>query len=207
MMIFIVTNLLQWLPHKKLYKQVIGGLLFFDVAIYAQKCDPYQRVGKRITTSSKPLNPILAQAPFEKWGIDFVGPIEPPSCYGRKCYIFIATEYITVCLGCPKELVSDRGTHFINSTIKHLTNKYLIKHCKSSPYHPKANGQTEKTNGILYKIITKIVQASNNDWDERVLEALWAYRIAYKVPTKHTPFQLVYNQEAIFPIELEVPSL
>jgi hypothetical protein len=36
--------------------------------------------------------------------------------------------------------------------------------------------------------------------------ALWAYRIAYKVTTS-TPFQLVYDQEAILPIELELPSL
>ena len=50
-------------------------------------------------------------------------------------------EYIIIHFGCPKELVSNRGTHFINSTSRHLINKYLIKHCKSSPYHPRANGQ------------------------------------------------------------------
>jgi hypothetical protein len=63
-------------------------------------------------------------------------------------------ENIIIRFGCPKELVSDRGTHFINKTIEQLTMKYLIKHRKSTPYHPRANGQTEKTNGILCKIIT-----------------------------------------------------
>ena len=42
---------------------------------------------------------------------------------------------------------------------------------------------------------------------QRVLDALWAYRTAYKVTTKHTPFQLVYGQEAILPIEFEIQSL
>ena len=38
-------------------------------------------------------------------------------------------------------------------------------------------------------------------------DAFWAYRCAFKVTTKFTPFQLVYGLEAILPIELEVQSL
>ena len=45
------------------------------------------------------------------------------------------------------------------------------------------------------------------DWDSKLLDALWAYRTAYKVTTKFTPFQLVYGQEAILQVELELPSL
>jgi len=66
-------------------------------------------------------------------------------------------ENIITRFGCPKELVSDRGTHFLNDTIEQIREKYFIKHQKTSPYHPRANGQTEKTNGILCKIITKTV--------------------------------------------------
>ena len=90
--------------------------------------------------------------------------------------------------GCPKELVSDCGTHFLNDIIKQLTNKFLIKHRNTTLYHSRANGQTEKTNGILCKIITKMVQGSNTDWDARLYDALWAYRCAFKVTTKFTLF-------------------
>ena len=107
--------------------------------------------------------------------------------------------------GCPKELVCDRGTYFVNDVIEELTTKYKIKHRLTTPYHPRANGQTEKTNGILCKIITKTVQGSMTDWDTKLIDALWAYRTAYKVTTKFTPFQLVYGQEALLPIELCQP--
>jgi hypothetical protein len=144
--------------------------LFKDAALYAKKCDPCQRVGKPVPSSAMPLHPILAQVSFEKWSIDFVGPIKPPSRNGRKRNILVATEYVTkraeaiatknddadivarflyeniiTQFGCPKELVSDRGIHFINSTIEKLLSKYMIKQCKSIPYHPRANKQMEKT--------------------------------------------------------------
>ena len=195
--------------------------LFTDAARYVKKCDPCQRVGKLPTSKAMPLNLILVQVLFEKWGIDLVVPIKPPSRYGKKQYILVASEYVTkwaetlatktddaktvakflyeniiTRFGCPKELVSDRGTHFLNKTIEQLTTKYLIKHRKSTPYHPRANGQTEKTNGILCKIITKTVQGSNNDWDARIHDTLWAYRTAYKV-TNETRAEAYLNTVAI----------
>ena len=116
-------------------------------------------------------------------------------------------ENIIMHFGCAKELDSDRGTHFINNTIAALTTKYEIKHRKTTPYHPRANGQTEKTNGLLCKILTKTISGAGTDWDTKLFTALWAYCTAYKLTTNATPFQLVYEQEATLPIELEVPSL
>lgn len=41
------------------------------------------------------------------------------------------------------------------------------------------------------------------DWNRKLLEALWAYYIYYKVTTRFTPFGLVHGQEATLLIELE----
>ena len=42
-----------------------------------------------------PLVLLLALALFEKWDLDFVGPIAPPTRYGRKRYILVATDFAT----------------------------------------------------------------------------------------------------------------
>jgi hypothetical protein len=79
---------------------------------------------------------------FEKWEIDFVGPIKPLAKRTGERYIITMTEYLTrwaedalvkYCsvettshflfeqvitrFGCPRILMSDQGTHFINNTI------------------------------------------------------------------------------------------
>ena len=199
--------------------------LFADCTTYTRQCDMCQRIGKPTASSAMPLTPILALAPFEKWGIDFVGPINPPSRHGRYRYILVATDYVTKWaeaeatktndkvvvakflrenimsrFGCPKELVSDRGTHFVNDVIEELTTKFKIKHRLTTPYHPRANGQTEKTNGILCKIITKIVQGSMTDWDSKLIDALWAYRTAYKVTTKFTLSNWYMDKKQSYPL-------
>ena len=40
-----------------------------------------------------PLQPQVLMEPFEKWALDFVGPINPPS--KQKNYILVCTNYVT----------------------------------------------------------------------------------------------------------------
>lgn len=42
-----------------------------------------------------PLTGVMADQPFEKWGIDFVGPISPAAKYTQACYIIVAMDYYT----------------------------------------------------------------------------------------------------------------
>lgn len=70
--------------------------------------------------------------------------------------------------GCPKELITNGGTHFLNETIELFTKNFFIKHRKISPYHPQANGQMKKTNGILCKILTKTIARFSTDWHEKL---------------------------------------
>lgn len=115
-------------------------------------------------------------------------------------------ENIITRFGCPLELVSDRGLHFLNDTIELITTKYLIKHRKTTPYNPRANGLIERASGLMGKILNKLVSADKTDWDAKLPSALWAYRTAEKITTKRTPFYLTYGLDSIIPVEFEVPT-
>ena len=108
--------------------------------------------------------------------------------------------------GHPLELVSDRGTHFLNDVIADITNKYLINHRKTTPYNPKANGLTERANGIVGKMLNKMVSAHKTDWDEKLASAVHAYNTSEKKTTGRSPYFLVFGQEVLHGIELEVET-
>ena len=116
-------------------------------------------------------------------------------------------EYIFTRYGLPIEIVSDRGTHFLNEVIENLLEKFMVIHKKSSPYHPQANGQAESTNKILKAVLTKIVSGTKTNWELKLHSALWAYRVAHKTAIGTTPFNMVYGLDAILPLEFLVPTL
>ncbi|MCO5598101.1 hypothetical protein L7F22_052192 [Adiantum nelumboides] len=116
-------------------------------------------------------------------------------------------DYICSRFGTPLEILSDRGPGFRTDLLDALLENLSIKHVHSTPYYPQCNGLVEKKNGVLCKIITKHVRDRPQDWDKHLTAALWAYRKSFKVSTQFTPYHLVYGQEALLPIEVELGSL
>ncbi|KAL0290938.1 UNVERIFIED_CONTAM: hypothetical protein Sangu_2552100 [Sesamum angustifolium] len=60
---------------------------------------------------------------------------------------------------------------------------------------------------LCANLLKKVVTKSKRDWDERIEEALWAYRTTVKTPTQATLYALVYRVEAVLPLEQQIPSL
>jgi transposase InsO family protein len=86
----------------------------------------------------------------------------------KTSFVEFIYEDIFTFIGVPREIVIDQGTQFTSKMMRQLTKKYGIKHCKSSPYHPHANGQIESTNKVMEAILTKNVQLHHRDWDNRL---------------------------------------
>jgi transposase InsO family protein len=58
--------------------------------------------------------------------------------------------------GCPRKIISDRGTHFDNKMVDLLTKKFEIKHNLSTSYHPQTNGLVERFNKTLCESLAKL---------------------------------------------------
>jgi len=143
-------------------------------------------MGKPTPKDEIPLQLQVTFEPFEKWGMDFVGPINPPS--KQKSYIIVCTDYLTKWaetkaikaatkekvaeflrenifykFDYPRELVTDQRSQLTSNLIEDLLTHKNIKHINSTPYHPQANGQVEVTDKDLEGILTKAVSSSRKD--------------------------------------------
>src|SRR5205823_10317108 len=211
--------------YNKIAERYYWREMYKDTKEYVKFCNNCQRRGQKGEKSY--LNPIEVGEPFERIGIDFVGPLEKTRRGNR--YILVTTDYLTkwpeakamkdatatnvvkfiyeviICRHrCPKIIMSDRGTHFRNKLVDELCRKFEIKHKLSSPYHPQTNGLVERFNRTLCEALAKVSE-KENQWDEHIEQVLFAYRTTKHSTTKRTPFFMTYGREAILPIdEIEI---
>ncbi|GKC44535.1 reverse transcriptase domain-containing protein [Tanacetum coccineum] len=198
--------------------------IYKDAHDFVTRCDICQRQGKITQRDEMPQNSIQVCEIFDIWGIDFMGPF--PSSRGNK-YILVAVDYLSkwveakalptndarvVCkflktlfsrFGAPRAIISDRGTHFCNDQFAKVMLKYGVTHRLSTAYHPQTSGQVEVSNRGLKRILERTVGENRASWSDKLDDALWAFRTAYKTPIGCTLYKLVYGKAYHLPIELE----
>nr|GEV56834.1 reverse transcriptase domain-containing protein [Tanacetum cinerariifolium] len=67
----------------------------------------------------------------------------------------------------------------------------------------KTSGQVELSNRGLKRILKRAVCENRASWSDKLDDALWAFRTAYKTPIGCTPYKLVYGKACHLPVELE----
>nr|GEU55156.1 hypothetical protein [Tanacetum cinerariifolium] len=73
----------------------------------------------------------------------------------------------------------------------------------SYPVSPQTSGHVEESNRSLKHIIERTVGENRASWSDKLDDALWAFRTAYKTPIGCTPYKLVYGKACHLSIELE----
>ncbi|GJR32951.1 reverse transcriptase domain-containing protein [Tanacetum coccineum] len=198
--------------------------IYRDAHDLVTRYDTCQRQGKILQRDEMPQNSIQVCEIFDVWGIDFMGPF--PSSRGNK-YILMAVDYLSKWVeakalpandarvvvkflkslfarfGTPRAIISDRGTHFCNDQFSKVMLKYGVTHRLATAYHPQTSGQVEVSNCGLKRILERTVGENCASWLNKLDDALWAFRTAFKTPIGYTPYKLVYGKACHLPIELE----
>jgi hypothetical protein len=79
---------------KIIRKRYYWPSIFRDSYNFSRSCDKCQKFTRKERLYAIPLQPVLLDFPFSKWGLDFIGPINPPSSAG-KVFILAGTNYST----------------------------------------------------------------------------------------------------------------
>ncbi|GJT90294.1 reverse transcriptase domain-containing protein [Tanacetum coccineum] len=116
-----------------------------------------------------------------------------------------ANEYVRQCDACQRSgnISSRNELPQNNIQLEKALQRYGMTHKLSVAYHPQSNGQTKVTNRAIKRILKRSIGYNPKDWSEKLNEALWAFRTAYKTPTGCTPFRLVYGKACHLPVEIE----
>nr|GEX33708.1 reverse transcriptase domain-containing protein [Tanacetum cinerariifolium] len=105
--------------------------------------------------------------------------------------------------GAPRAIISDMGTHFCNDQFTKVMQKYGVTHRLATSYNPQTSGQVEVSNRGLKRILERAIGENRASWSDKIDDALWAFRTAYKTPIGCTPYKLVYEKACHLPVELE----
>nr|GEU33606.1 reverse transcriptase domain-containing protein [Tanacetum cinerariifolium] len=200
--------------------------------LFSNECiEAFQTLKKKLTEVpilvapdwDLPFELICDASDFAK-GIDFMGAF--PSSQGNK-YILVVVDYLSkwveakalptndarvVCkflkslfarFGTPQAIISHRSMHFCNDQFAKVMLKYDVTHRFATAYHPQTSRQVEVSNRGLKRIFERTVGENRASWSDKLDDALWAFRTAFKTPIGCTPYKLVYEKSCHLSIELK----
>jgi transposase InsO family protein len=121
--------------------------------------------------------------------------------------IHFILEHIIHRYSIPQILTTDQGSSFMSYQVREFAESLKIKLLSSSSYYAQSNGQAESSNKTLIKLIKKKIEENPKRWHKVLSEALWAHRISKHSAIKVTPFELVYGQEAVLTVEVNLDAL
>nr|GEU76098.1 DNA-directed DNA polymerase [Tanacetum cinerariifolium] len=138
-----------------------------------------KRHGKISQRDEMPQNSIQVCEIFDIWGIDFMGPF--PSSKRNK-YILVPVDYLYKWV--EAKALPTNDARVVVKFLKSLFSRF------ATTYHPQTSGQLEVSNRGLKRILERTVGENRASWSNKLDDALWAFRTAYKTPIGWTPYKL-----------------
>ncbi|XP_059064756.1 uncharacterized protein LOC131856836 [Cryptomeria japonica] len=145
-----------------------------------------------------PLRPVSVEESFAQWGLDFIRMINPPSLVGHK-WIMTATGYFTRWF----EVIPlwNSSESEVLAFLKDLV-------CRYSP--PKIV-ILDNARAFIDSQITQFTLSRGSEykreWHRHLRSALWMDCITPKHILRNSLYKLVYENDALFPMSLEIRAL
>ncbi|KAL2099461.1 hypothetical protein ACEWY4_005941 [Coilia grayii] len=176
-------------------------------------------------TPRAPMGTVRVGVPMERIAIDLMGPMNETERYNR--YILVVQDYFTkwveayplpdeqavtvaevlvaqwVCrFGAPQVVHSDQGSNFQSEVFQRMCQLLGVEKTNTTPFRPQSNGQVERFNATLQKILSTTAERCHWEWDLMIPFALMAYRATTHSSTGFTPNMMLLGREVTEPIDL-----
>ncbi|KAH7301299.1 hypothetical protein KP509_23G019200 [Ceratopteris richardii] len=73
----------------------------------------------------------------------------------------------------------------------------------TSPYHPQTNGLTERMNKTIKQILNSFIDPLQQNWDQVLPFAVYAYNTSVQASTRVSPFRALYGRDPKLPPDLQ----
>jgi hypothetical protein len=207
-----------------------------DVQNFVRECDVCSRAKWTPVGSAIPrISMKSAERPFQRVSMDYAGPFRQTS-RGNKYFLVIVDDFsrflrvyptrdcsaattircfqdLVANEGIPEEVLTDNGTHFTADIVKEFFESQKIKHIRSAPYHPSANGMAERSIRTMKNLIRADLlerMGSDGSWDQNLLKIQAGYNVAPHAVTGLPPFSLARGRTATplwFPVPVRVTQV
>ncbi|GJY68046.1 reverse transcriptase domain-containing protein [Tanacetum coccineum] len=122
-----------------------------------------------------------------------------PSSRGNK-YILMAVDYLSKWV--EAKALPTNDARVVCKFLKSLFARF------GAPRAIINSGQVDSiSNRGLKELLRRTVGGKSASWSDKLDDALWAFRTAYKTPIGCTPYKLVYEKACHLPIELDATKL
>ena len=196
-----------------------------DIYKWAKRCVPCQRnkIGRHTVTALQRLPKPTKR--FSHIHVDIVGPLNPVcegkntlftiidrwsgwpeavpmSCRGdasnaKACAKHLINHWVSR-FGIPDVITSDRGSQFVSSLWKEVSDLLGVKVCRTTSYHPQSNGKVERMHRSLKNALRSRLDG-RKDWLRQLPFALLGLRSTPNTDTSVSPALLVYGQNLDLP--------
>ena len=172
-----------------------------------------------------PLGEMPVGGPLDRVATDILGPL-PKSAKGNT-HILVVTDHFTkwaeilpikdttaeTCadyllnevfarFGTPLTIHSDQGSNYESKIIADLCHLLDTRKTRTSPGRPQGNGQTERFNQMLIRMIKCFLKGEQTHWDQHLGCLTRAYRQSHHDSTGMTPNLMMLGREVCSTAEL-----